>query len=154
MRLGHISERGMRELHKRNLLTGIKSCKLDFRKYCIMGKQCRVRFKTATYKTKGILDYVHSDIWGPVRILSKGRAQYFMSFIDDYSRKVWVYFLKNKSEAFAKFKIWKVGVENQTGRKIKCLRTNNGTEYRDSDFLKFCEEHGIKRHFTVRKTPQ
>jgi hypothetical protein len=62
MRLGHISERGMRELHKRNLLTGIKSCKLDFCKYCIMGKQCRVRFKTATHKTKGILDYVHLDI--------------------------------------------------------------------------------------------
>jgi hypothetical protein len=154
MRLGHMSERGMRELHKRNLLTGIKSCKLDFCKYCIMGKQCRVRFKTAIHKTKGILDYVHSDIWGPVRTLSKGGAQYFMSFIDDYSRKAWVYFLKNKSEAFAKFKIWKAEVENQTGRKIKCLRTDNGTEYRDGDFLKFCEEHGIKRHFTVRKTPQ
>uniref|UniRef100_A0A2N9GKI3 Integrase catalytic domain-containing protein n=1 Tax=Fagus sylvatica TaxID=28930 RepID=A0A2N9GKI3_FAGSY len=154
MRLGHISERGMRELHKRNLLTGIKSCKLDFCKYCIMGKQCRVRFKTATHKTKGILDYVHSDIWGPVRTPSKGGAQYFMSFIDDYSRKTWVYFLKNKSEAFAKFKIWKAEVENQTGRKIKCLRTDNGTEYRDGDFLKFCEEYGIKRHFTVRKTPQ
>ena len=47
MGLGHMSERGMRELHKRNLLIGIKSCKLDFCKYCIMGKQCRVRFKTA-----------------------------------------------------------------------------------------------------------
>uniref|UniRef100_A0A2N9G262 CCHC-type domain-containing protein n=1 Tax=Fagus sylvatica TaxID=28930 RepID=A0A2N9G262_FAGSY len=114
MRLGHMSERGMRELHKRNLLTGIKSCKLDFCKYCIMGKQCRVRFKTATHKTKGILDYVHSDIWGPVRTPSKGGAQYFMSFIDDYSRKAWVYFLKNNS----------------------------------------AKEHGIKRHFTVRKTPQ
>jgi transposase InsO family protein len=154
MRLGHISERGMRELHKRNLLTGIKSCKLDFCKYCIMGKQGRVRFKTATHKTKGILDFMHSDIWGPVRTPSKGGAQYFMSFIDDYSRKAWVYFLKNKSEAFAKFKIWKAEVENQTGRKIKCLRIDNGTEYRDGDFLKFCEEHGIKRHFTVRKTPQ
>uniref|UniRef100_A0A2N9J5P5 CCHC-type domain-containing protein n=1 Tax=Fagus sylvatica TaxID=28930 RepID=A0A2N9J5P5_FAGSY len=94
------------------------------------------------------------NIWGPVRTPSKGGAQYFMSFIDDYSRKAWVYFLKNKSEAFAKFKIWKAEVENQTGRKIKCLRTDNGTEYRDGDFLKFCEEHGIKRHFTVRKTPQ
>uniref|UniRef100_A0A2N9EK90 CCHC-type domain-containing protein n=1 Tax=Fagus sylvatica TaxID=28930 RepID=A0A2N9EK90_FAGSY len=70
------------------------------------------------------------DIWGPVRTPSKGGAQYFMSFIDDYSRKAWVYFLKNKSEAFAKFKIWKAEVENQTGRKIKCLRTDNGTEYK------------------------
>ena len=107
----------MRELHKRNLLTGIKSCKLDFCKYCIMGKQYRVRFKTVTHKTKGILDYMHSDIWEPVRTPSKRGAQYFMSFIDDYSRKTWVYFLKNKSEAFAKFKIWKVEVKNQTDRK-------------------------------------
>uniref|UniRef100_A0A2N9EZR3 CCHC-type domain-containing protein n=1 Tax=Fagus sylvatica TaxID=28930 RepID=A0A2N9EZR3_FAGSY len=135
MRLGHMSERGMRELHKRNLLTGIKSCKLDFCKYCIMGKQCRIFGR-------------------PVRTPSKGGAQYFMSFIDNYSRKAWVYFLKNKSEAFAKFKIWKAKVENQTGRKIKYLRIDNGTEYRDGDFLKFCEEYGIKRHFTVRKTPQ
>ena len=77
-----------------------------------------------------------------------------MSFIDDYSRKAWVYLLKNKSEAFAKFKIQKGEVENQTGRKIKCLRTDNGPEYRDVDFFKFCEEHGIKKHFTERKTPQ
>uniref|UniRef100_A0A2N9HKJ8 CCHC-type domain-containing protein n=1 Tax=Fagus sylvatica TaxID=28930 RepID=A0A2N9HKJ8_FAGSY len=84
-------------------------------------------------RQKGILDYVHSDIWGPVRTPSKGGAQYFMSFIDDYSRKAWVYFLKNKSEAFAKFKIWKAEVENQTGRKIKCLRTNNDIEYKDGE---------------------
>uniref|UniRef100_A0A2N9F9A0 CCHC-type domain-containing protein n=1 Tax=Fagus sylvatica TaxID=28930 RepID=A0A2N9F9A0_FAGSY len=109
------------------------------------GKQCRVQFKTVTHMTKGILDYVNSNIWGPVRTPSKGGAQYFMSFLDDYSRKAWVYFLKNKSEAFAKFKIWKAEVENQTGRKIKCLRTDNGTEYRDGDFLKFCEEHETAR---------
>ena len=66
MRLGHMSESGMSKLHKRNLLTEIKSCKLDLCKYCIMRKQCRMRFKTATHKTKGILDYVHLDIWGPV----------------------------------------------------------------------------------------
>ena len=64
MRLWHMSKRGIRELHKRNLLARIKSCKLDFCKYYTMGKQWRVRFKIATHKTNGILDYVHSDIWG------------------------------------------------------------------------------------------
>ena len=52
-----------------------------------MGKQCRVRFKTATHKKNGILDYGHSTIWGPVRTPSKGGAQYCMSFIDNYSKK-------------------------------------------------------------------
>jgi transposase InsO family protein len=62
--------------------------------------------------------------------------------------------LKNKSEAVTKFQIWKAEVENQVGRKMKCLRTDNGTEYKDGEFLKFCEEYGIKRQFIVRMTPQ
>ena len=49
--IGHMSKRGMRELQKRNLLAGAKSCKLDFCKYFVMGKQCRMRFKTASHKT-------------------------------------------------------------------------------------------------------
>ncbi len=71
-----------------------------------------------------------------VRTPSKGGAR----FIDNYCKKVLVYFLKNKYDTFAKFKIWKVEVENQTKRKLKCLKTSNGTEYRDSDFLKFCKD--------------
>src|SRR4051812_10294751 len=154
MRLGHMSERGMAELHKRGLLKGIKTCKLDFCKYCVLGKQSRVQFKTAKHKTEEILDYVHTDLWGPTSVESRTGHRYFVSFVDDYSRKVWVYFLRHKSETFAKFKLWKAEVENQTGRKIKCLRSDNGTEYTDSKFQEFCEQHGIRRHFTVRKTPQ
>jgi hypothetical protein len=55
---------------------------------------------------------------------------------------------------FAKFKLWKTEVENQTGKKVKWLRTDNGTEYTNDEFKDFCEQHGIKRHFTVRKIPQ
>ena len=79
---------------------------------------------------------------------------YFVSFIDDYSRKVWVYFMQHKLETFAKFKLWKAEVENQTRRKIKCLRSDNDTEYTDSKFTELCEQHGIKRYFTVGRTPQ
>ena len=97
----------------------------------------------ARHKTEGILDYVHFDVQGPVRELSLGGSQYFVTFIDDFSRKVWVYFIKQKFEIFATFKIWKAKVENLIGRKIKYLRSDNGTEYTDSQFQKFCEEHGI-----------
>ena len=93
MRLGHMSERGMVELHKRNLLKGIKTCTLDFCKYCVLGKQNRVQFKTAMHKTEGILDYVHTDVWGPTRVASQGGHMYFVTFIDDYTKKVWVYFM-------------------------------------------------------------
>ena len=85
MRLGHMGECGMMELHKRNLLKGIKTCKLDLCKYCVFGKQNKVLFKTTTHKTEGVLDYVHTNVWGPVRVASLGRSMYFVSFIDDYS---------------------------------------------------------------------
>ncbi|KAL4304503.1 hypothetical protein GQ457_10G014750 [Hibiscus cannabinus] len=154
MRLGHLSESGMVALHKRNLLHSVKSDKLDFCKFCVLGKQTKVSFMTGKHKTEGILDYVHSDVWGPTRGSSLGGSMYYVTFIDDFSKKVWVYFLKQKSEVFAKFKQWKAQVENQTGRKIKYLRSDNGTEYTDSQFQRFCEDHGIQRHFTTRKTPQ
>ncbi|KAH9654969.1 hypothetical protein KPL70_022170 [Citrus sinensis] len=69
-------------------------------------------------------------------------------------RKVWVYILKHKSEALLKFKEWLTLIENQTDRKIKRLRTDNGLEYCSKDFDEFCREKGIARHRTVRHTPQ
>ena len=77
---------------------------------------------------------------------------YFVIFIDDFFRKILVYFIRHKSETFAKFKLWKAEVENQTGKKVKCLRTDNDTEYTNDEFRDFCEQHGIKRHFIVHKT--
>ena len=71
-----------------------------------------------------------------------------MSFIDDYSWKVWVYFMQHKSYTFAKFKLWKTELENQTGRKIKCLKSNNDIEYIESRFIELCKEHRNKSHFT------
>ncbi|PKA49510.1 Retrovirus-related Pol polyprotein from transposon TNT 1-94 [Apostasia shenzhenica] len=61
-RLGHMSERGLLELHNRKLLKGIKSCKIDFCEFCVLGKQCRVKFVTSNKKSKNILEYVHSDV--------------------------------------------------------------------------------------------
>ena len=62
--------------------------------------------------------------------------------------------MKHKSDVFGIFKKWKAHVENQTGRKIKYLRTDNGLEYRDKEFIRVCELEGITRHFTVKGTPQ
>jgi hypothetical protein len=70
---------------------------------------------------------------------SQGGHMYFFIFIEDFSRKVWVYFMQHKSEMFAKFKLWKAEVENQTGKKVKCLRRNNGTEYSNDEFKDFYE---------------
>jgi hypothetical protein len=98
MRLGYISELGLAELSKRGLLDGHTMDKLQFFEHCVFGKHKRVKFNTSTHTTKGILDYVHSDLWGSSCKTSLGGACYMLDNIDDYSRKVWPHFLKHKSE--------------------------------------------------------
>ena len=74
MRLGHMSEIGLAELSKRGLLGGHSIGKLKFYEHCVFGKHKRVRFHTSVHTTEGILDYVHSDLWGPSRKPSLGGA--------------------------------------------------------------------------------
>ena len=67
---------------------------------------------------------------------------------------VWVTFLREKSEAFDKFKVFKALVENESGHKIRCLRSDNEGEFTSNEFNQFCESHGIQRLFCAAKTPQ
>ena len=71
MRLEHMSERGLQALHKRSALPGIKYCKLDLYKFCIISRQ-RVAFSTSQHKTKGLLDLIHTNVWGPSLVASIG----------------------------------------------------------------------------------
>jgi transposase InsO family protein len=79
---------------------------------------------------------------------------YYVSFIDDYSRKTWIYFLKYKYEVFSKFKELKALIENLYERKIKILRSDNGGEYTSKEFLNFYRDVGIKRELTTPYNPQ
>ena len=128
---------------------------LGFCEACAMGKSHKQSFPKAMHTTKGILDYVHSDLWGSPNVTpSLSGSKYFLTLIDDFSRKVWIFFLRTKDEAFQKFVEWKVLVENQTGKRLKCLRTDNGLEFCNHSFDKVCKESGIKRHKTCPYTPQ
>ena len=74
---------------------------------------------------------------------------YYASFIDDYSHKTWIYFLKKKDEVFERFKEFKALRENLSERKIKILRSDNGGEFTSNEFNDFCKEAGIKRELTI-----
>ena len=153
-RLGHISEAGLHELERREVLGKKGLGKLEFCENCVLGKSTRVSFSRGQHTTEGVIDYVHADLWGPSRVESMSGCRYFLSIVDDYSRRVWVHFLRHKNEAFSKFKEWKQLVENQTGRKLKKLRTDNGLEFCNQEFNNLCKESGIARHLTVAGTPQ
>ena len=120
----------------------------------MLGKQRRVSFKAAIHRTKSTLDYVHLDLWGPSRETSVEGSRYLLTIIDDYSRKVWVFFLKSKDAAFGEFKDWKTMIEKQTGKQVKRLRTDNGLEFVKDEFTSFCKKFGIVRHRTCAGRPQ
>ncbi|GJY21175.1 retrovirus-related pol polyprotein from transposon TNT 1-94 [Tanacetum coccineum] len=153
-RLGHISEAGLQVLEKQGLFGKKSLGKLDFYENYVLRKSYRVSFDVGRHTTQGVIDYVHSDLWGPSQVESLGGKRYFLSIVDDYSRRVWVYILRFKHEAFGKFKEWKQLVENQTGRTVKKLRTDNGLEFCNREFEQLCIESGIARHLTVAGTPQ
>lgn len=105
-------------------------------------------------RAKKPLEIVHSDICGPINPISNDGKRYFITFIDDYSRKIWVFFLQEKFEAFIAFKIFKIHIEKEVGSFIKVLRTDRGGEYCSNDFSDFLVTHGIRRELTAAYTPQ
>lgn len=86
--MGHIDQNGLKELEKQGLLKNDKPGDLPFCQDTIFSKATKVNLKIIVHQTKQILDYVHYDLWEPSRVPSHGRARYFLSIIDDYSRKV------------------------------------------------------------------
>ena len=93
-----MSSQGLKCLHSKSKLSNLKSVEVNFCESCVLGKQKRVSFKkTGKVPVKKKLELVHTDVWGPASVSSTGGKQYFDTFIDDHSRKVWVYFLKHKS---------------------------------------------------------
>lgn len=94
-------------------------------KVCLLGKQTRLPFKKSTWRATEKLQLIHIDLCGPQVNPSLNGSRYFITFIDDYTRMCWIYFMKQKlevAEVFLKFKRW---VENQSGGKIQVIRSDN-----------------------------
>jgi hypothetical protein len=138
-RLGNMSEKEKQILHKRNLLPDLKQIDLDLCEHCVYGKQKRVIFlRVRKEKKSERLELVHIDIWGPAQVPYLGGSRYYVTFIDDATRKTWVYCIRQKSDVFDTFKKWKALVENETRKKLKCLRSDNGGEYCSKEFDDHC----------------
>ena len=122
---------------------------------CAKGKGHRLPFKgTSGKKADHPLDLVHSDVCGKIGTKSLSGGEYFVTFIDDHTRHVWVFVLKHKDEMFACFKQWKAQVERSTGRQVKTLRSDNGGEYTSKEFALYLAKEGIKHELTTPRTPQ
>ena len=105
----------------------------------VLSKHHRSSFaKEVNWKANKPLELVHTNMCGPIKPMSIGQNRFFLTFIDDFSRKIWVYFLKRKSKVFNYFKDFKAIIEKQSGYKIKTVRSDQGGEYTANDFEAFC----------------
>ncbi|GAU22946.1 hypothetical protein TSUD_326740 [Trifolium subterraneum] len=156
-RYGHLSYKGLGVLANKKMVLGLPCVKepTDKCSNCMKGKQHREAIpKRSLWRASAKLELVHSDICGPITPESNGKKRYFITFINDLTRKTWVYFLNEKSEAFSVFQKFKVMIENATQHKIQSLRTDGGGEYTSTIFNEFCGSQGIRRQLTASYTPQ
>lgn len=139
-RFFHVNLDNLIKISKSSIFRGLPHLvKLDnvLCKDCQMGKMTFVSFKSKSFSLENILDLVHTDLCGPMRNKRYFGDKYFMIFTDDYSKIMWVTFLREKYEAFSKFKEFKALVEKDTQKNLKCLRSDRGGEFTSDDFVKY-----------------
>ncbi|GAU49921.1 hypothetical protein TSUD_180390 [Trifolium subterraneum] len=131
-RYGHLNFKSLSMLNSNNMVLGLPSviAPVDTCTTCLLGKHPISSFKSNfPMRSSEVLNVMHSDICGPIDVLSTGGNKYFITFVDEYSRMIWLYHIKAKSEAFEVFKRFKTLVEKQSNKQIKVLRTDGGGEY-------------------------
>ncbi|KAI5313383.1 hypothetical protein L3X38_042557 [Prunus dulcis] len=154
-RLSHMSKKWLQILVKREALTRMKKgMPLKSCTHCLAGKQHRASFLHSHAQRKpNVLDVVYSDICGPMTTSTLGGSRYFVTFIDDHSRKVRAYGLRTKDQVYEVFKQFHASVERETSRSLKCICTDNGGEYMGA-FRNYCRGNGIRHERSVPKTLQ
>ena len=110
--------------------------------------------RRSTWRASTKLELIHANICSLISPFYKGNKRYFICFIDDYSRKVWVYFIAYKYDKFTNFKLFKYLVEKEMSLSIKCLRMGHRGEFTSDEFKECCKMNGIKRKLTSAYTPQ
>ncbi|GJV86380.1 putative ribonuclease H-like domain-containing protein [Tanacetum coccineum] len=157
-RLGHINFKTMNKLVRGNLVRGLPSKIFENNHTCVAcqkGKQHKASCKTKTVSSiSQPLQMLHMDLFGPTFVKSLMKKMYCLVVTDDYSRFSWVFFLATKDETSEILKTFITGIENLIDLKVKVIRCDNGTEFKNKVMNQFCEMKGIKREFSVARTPQ
>ncbi|KAL4292111.1 hypothetical protein GQ457_14G000650 [Hibiscus cannabinus] len=157
MRLSHVSYSKLDVMMNNSMLKGLPKLEVRTNTICAgcqYGKAHQLLYEESNYRANEPLELIHSDVFGPVKQTSFGGMKYMVTFIDDFSKYVWIYFMKEKSETLSKFKEFKKVAEAEVGKKICWLRTDNGGEYTSDEFANFLQEYQVRRQFTCANTPQ
>ncbi|GJY73815.1 putative ribonuclease H-like domain-containing protein [Tanacetum coccineum] len=157
-RLGHVNFKTMNKLVKGNLVRGLPSKLFEINQTCVAcqkGKQHKASCKTKTVSSiSQPLQMLHMDLFGLTFVKSLMKKMYCLVVTDDFSRFSWVFFLATKDETFEILKTFITCIENLIDLKVKVIRCDNRTEFKNRVMNQFCKMKGIKREFSVARTPQ
>ncbi|GJY58164.1 putative ribonuclease H-like domain-containing protein [Tanacetum coccineum] len=156
-RLGHLNFKTMNKLVKGNVVRGLPYKLFENDETCVAcqkGKQHRASCKTKTENSISLpLHLLHMDLFSPTFIKSLIKKMYFIVVTDDYSRFTWIFFLATKDETSGILKSFITRIENLVDNKVKVIRCDNETEFKNREMNQFCEMKGILGQFSVARTP-
>ena len=157
MRLGHIRFKTIRLMAAQDMVEGLPKIQ-EVKQICdsfLVGKQTRLSFPSATnYRSNRALELLHADLCGPISPATPSHNRYIFVIIDDHTGYMWSILLREKSDAFEKFKTFRNLVEKDVDKKILTLRTDTSGEFTSKEFQDYCNKEEIKRHLTAPYTPQ
>ncbi|KAL0448510.1 UNVERIFIED_CONTAM: hypothetical protein Slati_1407400 [Sesamum latifolium] len=142
-RLGHISKDRIRRLVDSKSLEVDDLDHIPTCESCLKENMTKKPFAGQSAIANSLLDLVHTNVCGPLNTPARGGFSYFITFTDDHSRYHYIYLMRYKSEAFGRFKKYRLEVKNQTGHKIKALRLDRGGEYLSGEFIDYLKENEI-----------
>ncbi|GJR30016.1 putative ribonuclease H-like domain-containing protein [Tanacetum coccineum] len=156
--LGHVNFKNLNKLVKGNLVRGLPSKIFQNDHTCVAcqkGKQHKASCKAKSVSSiSQPLQLLHMDLFGPTSVRSLNHKTYCLVITDDFSRFSWVFFLRTKDETSGILKDFIRQIENQLNQKVKSIRCDNGTEFKNRDFIEFCGSKGIKREYSNARTLQ
>ena len=151
-RISHINLQWLRAMQPKGVVIGLlafESKQVErVCEACQLNKQHRLPSPNESYVSKGLLDVIHSDVWGLAQTPTIGGCHYYVTFIDDYSRYTSIFPMKKKSEVLSHFHKLKNRVEKETGQHTRCLRSDGGKEYFSDEFISYLQGEGIQREFS------
>ncbi|GJW02356.1 putative ribonuclease H-like domain-containing protein [Tanacetum coccineum] len=158
-RMAHVNYKNMNKLVQDNLVRGLPPKLFKNNHTCVAcckGKQHKATYKaiTAVSSISEPFQLLHMDLVGPTSIRSINHKFYCLVITDDYSRFCWVFFLETKDETYIILKDFVSLVENQLNKKVKAIRCDNGTEFKNAKLIELCGEKGIKRDYSNARTLQ
>ncbi|GJY18555.1 putative ribonuclease H-like domain-containing protein [Tanacetum coccineum] len=158
-RMAHVNFKTINKLAKEGLVDGLPLKVFSNEHNCVAcnkGKQHKASYKhiSAVRFITDTLQLLHMDLFGPTNIRSIDQKYYSLVVTDDFSRFSWTFFLGTKDETFYVLKEFITLIENQLNKKVKGIRCDNGTEFKNAKLIELCGEKGIKRDYSNPRTPQ